>query len=208
VYYDSWRLNKALKFKLTVDDKTHEVEVKQPISQTNPLTVTVSVDGKAYSAAVIERDETSGAMKLKVNEKEYKVALGDKSVTNGKLLNVKINEAPFQIKVDTLGGATASATEEKPTRAVADTRAEALTSKTAARAVGVGGKVIRPPMPGKVISVKVKEGDNVKAGDVVLILEAMKMANEIASPYTGKVREVRVSPGQSVGPEDPVISIE
>jgi biotin carboxyl carrier protein len=208
VYYDSWRLNKALKFKLTVDDKTHEVEVKQPISQTNPQTVTVSVDGKAYSAAVIERDETSGAMKLKVNEKEYKVALGDKSVTNGKLLNVKINEAPFQIKVDTLGGATASATEEKPTRAVADTRAEALTSKTAARAVGVGGKVIRPPMPGKVISVKVKEGDNVKAGDVVLILEAMKMANEIASPYTGKVREVRVSPGQSVGPEDPVISIE
>jgi biotin carboxyl carrier protein len=197
-----------LKFKLTVDDKTHEVEVKQPISQTNPQTVTVIIDGKTYSAATIERDETTMTMKLKVNEKEYKVALGDRSVTNGKLLNVKINEAPFQIKVDTLGGAIISAAEEKLTRARADTRVEGLTSKTAAKAAGAGGKVIRPPMPGKVISVKVKEGDNVKAGDVVLILEAMKMANEIASPYTGKVREVKVSPGQSVAPEDPVISIE
>lgn len=63
-------------------------------------------------------------------------------------------------------------------------------------------------MPGKIISVRVKEGDAVKAGEVVLILEAMKMANEITSPYTGKVKEVKVSAGQSVAPEDVVISIE
>jgi biotin carboxyl carrier protein len=63
-------------------------------------------------------------------------------------------------------------------------------------------------MPGKIIAVKVKEGDIVKSGDVVLILEAMKMANEIKSPYAGKVKEVRVSTGQSVAPQDILIAIE
>jgi biotin carboxyl carrier protein len=55
---------------------------------------------------------------------------------------------------------------------------------------------------------KVKEGDTVKSGDVVLILEAMKMANEIKSPYSGKVKEVRVTTGQSVAPQDTLMAIE
>lgn len=199
---------KALRFKMTVDDRTHDVNVKQPNLQPNASTVTVDIDGKVFSVAITERDENSGAMKLKVNEKEYKVLLGDRNVQNGKTLNVRINEAPFRIRVDTMAGTQTSASEARATTAGAGAGAEGQAPKPSARVASTGGKIIRPPMPGKIISVRVKEGDAVKAGEVVLILEAMKMANEITSPYTGKVKEVKVSAGQSVAPEDVVISIE
>jgi biotin carboxyl carrier protein len=198
----------TLKFRMTIDNQTHEVEVKQQNSQAKPQAVALDLDGKAYVTTITERDEVSRGTKVKVNDKEFRITFEDKDISNGKPLNLRINEVPFQVKVDTLTGAKLSPAEEKPLGTVADSRAEGLPSKAVGRAYATGGKVIRPPMPGKIISVKVKEGDNVKAGDIVLILEAMKMANEISSPYTGKVREVRVSSGQSVAPEDIVISIE
>ena len=197
-----------MKFRMTIDDQTHEVEVKQQDSQAKPQAVAVDIDGRVYMATITERDENSGGTKVRVNDREFKISLDDKAISNGKPLNLRLNEIPFQVKIDTLTGATSSVAEEKPRKGIPDTKGEELTSNKLAKALGAGGKIIRPPMPGKIISVKVKEGDNVKAGDVVLILEAMKMANEIISPYTGRVRAVRVSSGQSVAPEDVVISIE
>jgi len=72
--------------------------------------------------------------------------------------------------------------------------------------VGEGEK-INAPIPGKVLSIKVKPGDMVKAGDVVLILEAMKMENEIGSPVDGTVKQVVVKEGQSVNTGDVMIVI-
>lgn len=66
---------------------------------------------------------------------------------------------------------------------------------------------VTAPMPGVINSVKVKEGDDVKAGDVLLILEAMKMENEIPAPAAGKVKKVYVSAGQSVNAGDTMVSI-
>ena len=60
-------------------------------------------------------------------------------------------------------------------------------------------------MPGKVLEVKVKAGDAVKAGDVLMILEAMKMQNEIMAPADGTISDVRVSAGQTVGTGDVMI---
>ena len=59
------------------------------------------------------------------------------------------------------------------------------------------GKV-KPPMPGKVVEVKVKEGQQVAEGDVLLVLEAMKMQNDLKSPMAGTVRKVHVAEGSSV----------
>lgn len=53
-------------------------------------------------------------------------------------------------------------------------------------------------MPGTIVDVRVKSGDNVRSGDVLLVLEAMKMENEILAPVDGKVTDVRVSKGASV----------
>lgn len=73
---------------------------------------------------------------------------------------------------------------------------------------GARGARIKPPMPGKIVSVVVKEGDEVEAGAVLLILEAMKMQNEIVAPAGGTVKKVSVKPGQNVEAKDVLIEIE
>ena len=57
---------------------------------------------------------------------------------------------------------------------------------------------IKPPMPGKIVEVKVKEGQTVAEGDVLCVLEAMKMQNDLKSPMAGKVAKVHVSDGSNV----------
>ncbi|MFA7576757.1 MAG: biotin/lipoyl-containing protein [Candidatus Muiribacteriota bacterium] len=69
------------------------------------------------------------------------------------------------------------------------------------------GKIVAL-IPGKVINIAVKPGDEVKEGDIVLILEAMKMENEIISPKDGVVRHIEVSEGQNVEKNQPMIVID
>ena len=60
------------------------------------------------------------------------------------------------------------------------------------------GVAVRPPMPGRLLEVRVREGESVEAGQVLIVLEAMKMRNEIASPVAGTVRELRAAAGALV----------
>jgi pyruvate carboxylase subunit B len=74
---------------------------------------------------------------------------------------------------------------------------------------GITGKsVITPPMPGRIVDVKVKEGDTVKSGDLLLVLEAMKMQNEIRAQADGVVKSILVSSGDSVELDDVLIVID
>ncbi len=73
------------------------------------------------------------------------------------------------------------------------------------KAVDMGD--VSSPMPGKVVSVKVSPGDKVKKGDVLLVIEAMKMENEIHSPIDGTVGEIYVREGDQVNPEECLIKI-
>jgi glutaconyl-coA decarboxylase len=61
-----------------------------------------------------------------------------------------------------------------------------------------GNVAVSAPMPGKILAVKAKEGDSVKAGDVLLVLEAMKMENDIVAPQDGVVASINVKVGDSV----------
>jgi biotin carboxyl carrier protein len=70
-----------------------------------------------------------------------------------------------------------------------------------------GGTKINSPMPGTIIDVKCKLGDTVKRGDILLILEAMKMENEIISPVDGTIKQVAVVKGASVGSGDLMVVI-
>ncbi|MDX1534686.1 MAG: biotin/lipoyl-containing protein [Thermoplasmata archaeon] len=67
---------------------------------------------------------------------------------------------------------------------------------------------VRAPMPGRVIALLVHEGAQVQRGSPLLILEAMKMQNEIPSPADGEVRELRVAAGDAVGKEDVLLIVE
>ncbi|MFQ5908181.1 MAG: biotin/lipoyl-containing protein [Thermoplasmata archaeon] len=74
-----------------------------------------------------------------------------------------------------------------------------------------GGPVatlVRAPMPGRVIALLVQEGTRVRTGTPLLILEAMKMQNEIPSPVDGEVQELIVAPGAAVGKEDVLLIVE
>ena len=68
-------------------------------------------------------------------------------------------------------------------------------------------KEIKAPIPGKIISIKCKVNDSVKSGQVLLILEAMKMENEIYSGSSGVVKEIRVKEGDFVQPGATLIVI-
>ncbi|MBC7339834.1 MAG: biotin/lipoyl-binding protein [Firmicutes bacterium] len=83
----------------------------------------------------------------------------------------------------------------------------------APRPAGVGrevvaeGEAVRAPLPGVIADVKVAVGQEVKAGDVLLVLEAMKMENEVVAPVAGTVRQVLVDRGAAVNAGDPLVVI-
>ena len=79
------------------------------------------------------------------------------------------------------------------------------TAPAAPKAAVVGNKVVAP-LPGRVIALKVKEGDAVAAGDEVALLEAMKMENSITSDYSGTVQQILVAEGENIA-TDAVIMI-
>lgn len=68
-------------------------------------------------------------------------------------------------------------------------------------------KSIITPIPGRVGEVKVKPGDQVKKGDILLIVEAMKMQNQILSPYDGVVKDITVTTGQTVNSNETLVVI-
>lgn len=76
-----------------------------------------------------------------------------------------------------------------------------------AEAAAKGAKV-KPPMPGRIVSLDVKVGDQVKRGQGLLVLEAMKMQNEITAPADGLVKAINVKPGQTVDANAILIEIE
>lgn len=69
------------------------------------------------------------------------------------------------------------------------------------------GRAVCAPLPGIIVSVPVQVGQQVREGDVVAVLEAMKMENDITSPYAGTVKQVLVSRGDSVAMNDPLVVI-
>jgi len=72
-------------------------------------------------------------------------------------------------------------------------------------AAGSSGLSVKAPMPGSIIEIKVKEGDIVNDGDVLLILEAMKMENELTASQSGTVAQILVKKGDTVNSGDPLI---
>lgn len=75
----------------------------------------------------------------------------------------------------------------------------------AAPAAPASGTAVPAPLPGNVLSIKVNQGDSVAEGDVLLIIEAMKMENEVAAPCAGTVQQISVSVGQMVNTGDTLV---
>jgi glutaconyl-CoA/methylmalonyl-CoA decarboxylase subunit gamma len=159
---------------VTIGGRAYEVEVRGD---------TVVVDGHEYPVSV--RDEAAHAT-VTAGGVAYRVQLpppGERQTG----MAVQVDYRPFTVEYD--GRLGASSARARP----------AASGAPVAPSGGAAAKgSVRAQIAGRVISVKVKPGDKVSRGDILLILEAMKMENEIKTPADGTVKEIPVKDGDRV----------
>lgn len=129
-----------------------------------------------------------------------------------KKFNISVNGKSYEVEVEEIGGVPeapraprAAAPAPRAAAAPATPAAPAAPAAPAPSAAAGGGTSVECPMPGTVLDLKVAVGDTVKNGDVLLILEAMKMENEITAAGDGKVVSVNVTKGASVDAGDVLV---
>lgn len=91
---------------------------------------------------------------------------------------------------------------------VEDEREKRLRAAAGGSVSDAGEYHLRSPMPGMVVSIPVKEGQHIEKGDVLLILESMKMQNELKSPRPGSISRIRVKVGESVEQRQTLLSVQ
>ena len=130
--------------------------------------------------------------KINVDGTEYKVEMEEIG-------------APVPTPADAVAPAAAPAPVAAAAPAPAAEAAPAPAAESAATPAGDGAQLA--PMPGKILDIKMAAGQAVKEGDVVLILEAMKMENEIVAESSGTIQGIHVNKGDMVNPGDPLFTI-
>lgn len=116
-----------------------------------------------------------------------------------------VNQGDALVEVE--GAAAPAPAAPQPVAAPAPKPAAAPAPKAAPAPSTGGGKKVESPLPGTITKINVKVGDAVKAGDVLLVMEAMKMSNDITSEWDGTVKAVLVSEGASVMNGDALVEI-
>lgn len=119
---------------------------------------------------------------------------------------ITVNGTAYDVAVEELGAGAVPAAA--PVAAPAPVAAAPAPAPAAPAASGAEGAVkIAAPMPGKILAIKANAGQAVKRGDVVMILEAMKMENEITAPEDGTIAGINVAVGDSVESGDTLASL-
>ncbi|MBR3504790.1 MAG: biotin/lipoyl-binding protein [Clostridia bacterium] len=120
---------------------------------------------------------------------------------------IVVNGTSYIVDVEELAAGQAPAPVAAAPAPVAAPKAAPAAAPKAAPAAPAGAEAIKSPMPGTINAVNVTAGQAVKKGDVLCILEAMKMENEIKAPRDGSVASVNVTKGQSVASGDVLLSL-
>ena len=133
--------------------------------------------------------------KYKINGNVYNVVIGD---IEDNIAHVEVNGTHYNVEMEK---------KQKAAAPIARPRPAAVAAKPAAKPAAAKGGV-KSPLPGVILDIKVKEGDVVKKGQTVIILEAMKMENSINADRDGKITAIKVSKGESVLEGTDLIIIE
>ena len=112
---------------------------------------------------------------------------------------VKVNGNVYNVEVEEATGVVNAP--------ISETKAETPAAAPAPATVPAGATTVNAPMPGNILDVKVAAGQAVKSGDVLCILEAMKMENEIVAPCDGTVSSVSTTKGSTVNTGDVLVTI-
>ena len=132
--------------------------------------------------------------KYKINGNLYKVGIGD--IENG-ISEVQVNGTPYKVELEKKDTPAIKVATPKPAAAPRTETGEKVIAKPAAKAAA-GGTPVKAPLPGVVLDINVTVGQEVKAADTVVTLEAMKMENAIKAGVDGKVSAISVAKGDSV----------
>jgi biotin carboxyl carrier protein len=143
---------------------------------------------------------------VRLDDREFLV---DLLRVNAGLYSLIIDGRSFEIDVLETEGAHVVLVNGQPFRVeIQDEQERRLRAAAGKGEARVGKRVVTAPMPGKVVKLLVKPGDAVSPGDGVIVVEAMKMENELKAPAAGTVREIRVEEGRAVGGGDVLVVIE
>lgn len=153
---------------------------------------------------------------------DYEVEIQD---IEGNIANVTVNGIPFEVEMkqpvkagkqkfrianevrsDKGGASSADSAKTSPSSTTTAANTEAAASKKVS--ASAGGKPVVAPLPGTINDIKVKVGDKVSAGDTVVILEAMKMQNNIEAETSGTVASINVNKGDAVMEGDTLVTIK
>ncbi len=168
-----------MKLQAQVGDETHEVEIRR-----EGRLVFASVDGREYELEASEPEPNS--LLIKHENRIYRTYVAPANDADGNR-NVSVNGKEFAVKLI------------DPKR---------LRGSASADAAADGVAEIKTAMPGKVVRILLKAGAEVEKGDAILVVEAMKMQNELRSPKAGTVKDIRVSEGQTVASGDILAIVE
>ena len=138
--------------------------------------------------------------KYTINGTKYEVAVGD---IEENIVTVTVNGEEYKVEMEL----PAEPEKKKPVLGKA-AAAPAEGEPAAEKAPVNANNAVKAPLPGVVIEIKVAVGDEVKQGDTVVILEAMKMANNLEANKSGKVTAICVKAGESVMEDTPLVVIE
>ena len=141
--------------------------------------------------------------KFKINGKDYDVTIGE---AEGKMLQVNVNGADYQVELEN-APASAPAAPAAAAPAAATPAPAATAAPAAPKAPAGAGEKVNSPRPGVIVEVSVKEGQAVKSGQKVAVLEAMKMENEISAPKDGTITAIHVNKGDSILEGAPIVTI-
>ena len=130
--------------------------------------------------------------KYKINGNLYKVTIGD---IEDNIAHVEVNGTHYKVEM-----------EKKPKAAVKPVVVRPMPNAPAAPASGKSG--VKSPLPGVILDIKVNVGDAVKKGQTIIILEAMKMENNINADKDGKITAINVNKGDSVLEGNDLVIIE
>ncbi len=167
------------------------------------MTYHVTIDGVAY-AVELERAGGNNAWRCRIAGREVEL---DAVFPEAGVLSLIVEGRAFEFHRE--GGAGDLHLVEGESRYLAAVRdPRSFRGRKAAAATQGGPKKVRAPMPGRILRVLVAEGDAVEAGAALLVIEAMKMQNEIRSPKAGRVRKLPAETGATVGAGDVLAVVE
>ncbi len=169
-----------MRYRIHIEGQTYELEVENHDSR-----LSLYLDGNPVEFDY-ELIQEPGLYSLILNGRQYRVWVEDRP--NGSYL-LRLNQEQIIAEVEN--------------------ERQALRKLLApARTAGYEKAVVKAPMPGMVLSVEVREGQDVAMGQALAVIEAMKMENEIRAPVAGKIKKVYVQQGQAIEKDFPLFEID